>query len=96
MRIRTHAAAAAAAAASLLALATPVAGASTDAATPAADGPLSPQHVVLTFVPPRVGPLSVNIGPTIISGQMIDPGLHVLMPGISLPPMRLTVRYASP
>jgi hypothetical protein len=84
-----NSAAAAAAAAGVLAIATPVAGAS-DTTTPAASAPPSVQPPTLTFVPPRVGPLSVDIGPTVINGQMIDPGLHVLMPGVTLPPISWT------
>jgi hypothetical protein len=72
MRLRTYSAAAAAA--GLLAVATPVAGASVP--PPA-----------FTFVPPRVGQLSVDIGPTIINGKVVDPGLHVVSPGVSLPPI---------
>jgi hypothetical protein len=45
---------------------------------------------LITFVPPRVGPLSVNLGPTIIDGQQISPGVSVSTPGTSLPVMTWT------
>jgi hypothetical protein len=96
-RIRT--AAVATATAGLLA-ALPVAGASaatapapaasaapTAAAAPAPAGSLAPSGLLITFIPPRVGPLSVDIGPTIINGKVINAGLHVLMPGSTLPPI---------
>lgn len=88
MRIRTYAAAAAAAA-GLLAFAIPVAGAS--AATAPTTAPADAVPPALTFVPPKVGPISVDIAPTIINGQVINPGLHVLMPGVSLPPIAWTL-----
>jgi hypothetical protein len=74
---------AAAAVVSLFGLAAPVVGARADT-TPAAASPL------LTFVPPKVGPISVNIGATFIGGRMISRGVNVVMPGVSLPPMTWT------
>jgi hypothetical protein len=88
MRLRTYSAVAAAA--GLLAVATPVAGASAPT-SPAASGPPSPPPPALTFVPPKVGQLSVDIGPTIINGEVIDPGLHVVTPDVSLPPISWTL-----
>jgi hypothetical protein len=87
MRIRTFSAAAGAA--GLLAIAAPVAGAGTTP-SPEASGPPSPPPLALTFVPPKVGQLSVDIGPTIINGEVIDPGLHVVSPATDLPPMSST------
>jgi hypothetical protein len=82
MRSRTTLAAAAAAACLLV---TGAHAASAHAATT----PLP--STLLTFVPPSVGPLHVDIGPTIINGQVIDPGLHVVSPGITLPPITWTL-----
>jgi hypothetical protein len=88
MRIRTYSAAATAA--GLLAIATPVAGASA-VSSPKASKPPTPAPPAFTFVPPRVGQLSVDIGPTIINGVVVDPGLHVVNPDVSLPPMSWTL-----
>lgn len=79
---------AAAAALSVVGLAAPVAGASADAtrttSAPSATG------LSLSFVPPKVGGIGVAIGPTIIGGKVIDPGLNVYLPPISLPPINGT------
>jgi hypothetical protein len=78
--------AAATAAAGLLAVTGPVAAASAESA-PAAAEPQGPPPATLTFVPPRVGPICVTIGPIIIGGNMISPGVHVCLAGTSLPPI---------
>jgi hypothetical protein len=85
MRIRSLFAAAAA----LIpfALAAPVPGARAD--TTAAPAPAA-APALLTFVPPRVGPIGVSIAPTFINGQLISPGVNVSTPGVSLPPMTWT------
>jgi hypothetical protein len=85
-RIRTYAAASAAAA--LLTAALPVASASASTA-PVAAAPGTPPPA-FTFVPPRVGPISVDIAATIINGQVVNPGLHILMPAVTLPPISWT------
>jgi hypothetical protein len=40
----------------------------------------------LTFVPPKVGAISVDLGATIINGQVIAPPVHVLMPEVTIAP----------
>ena len=77
---------------SLFGLAAPVVGARADT-TPAVSLPPAVAFPLLTFVPPKVGPLSVNIGPTIIGGRVISPGVNVLMPGVSLPPISWTLPH---
>jgi hypothetical protein len=86
MRIRTYRAAAAAA--GLLAVA-PAAGASAATVPPGSALP-SLQAPAFTFVPPKVGPISVDIAPTIINGKIIDPGRHILMPPVEVPPISWT------
>ena len=83
MRLRTRTCTAAAAATGLFAIATSTAGASAPV-TPAA-APAAIAVPAFTFVPPKVGPLTVDIGSTILNGQVIDPGLHVSTPGATVP-----------
>ena len=72
----------------VLAFATSVASASANTA-PAASEPPPPQSPLLTFVPPSVGPICVTIGPIIIGGQIISPGVHVCTSGVLLPSLTL-------
>jgi hypothetical protein len=71
---------------SVLGLAGPVAGA-VAATAPTAAAPPSP---LLTFVPPKVGPINVYIGATIIGGKVISPGISIRMPGITMPTIAWT------
>jgi hypothetical protein len=80
----------AAATAGLLAVVIPVADASAAGASapPAPPAPPVGFHMpAFNFVPPSVGPISVDIGRTIINGQIISQGVHVLMPGTTVPPL---------
>jgi hypothetical protein len=74
-----------AAATGLLAVAMPAAGASA-ATLPITTLPTL-QMPAINFAPPQVGQIDVVIGPTIIGGKVIDPGLNVSTPGTSLPPI---------
>jgi hypothetical protein len=56
-----------------------------DAATPA--------PCDTTFVPPKVGPIGVEIGPTIIDGKVIDPGMKVTVPGATVEPCPAAPSY---
>ena len=76
-----------AAAGGVLAIAMPAAGASA-AALPIGALP-NLQTPGMKFTPPAVGQISVDIGPTIIGGKVIDPGLHVSSPGAALKPIIL-------
>ena len=73
-----------------LGLAAPLASASA-AAPPAMSPTLPAAGTVMTFVPPKVGPIQVSIGPTVIGGKMISPGVNVATPGASLPPITWTL-----
>jgi hypothetical protein len=79
----------AAAGASALVLAAPVAAANADA-TPVTPPPTRASYPVLTFVPPSTGPICVAIGPIIIGGKMISPGVSVCTSRVSPPPFVLT------
>ena len=55
--------------------------AATDPATTATPPP------GLTFVPPAVGPICVNLGAIVIGGKVISPSLHVCTQGVTVPPI---------
>jgi hypothetical protein len=74
-----------AATAGLAALTAPAAA---SAATPAPPATMPP--LALTFVPPHVGVLSVDIGVTVINGKVISPGVHVATKGSTVPPFTST------
>ncbi|MCW2963310.1 MAG: hypothetical protein JWO17_562 [Actinomycetia bacterium] len=54
---------------------------------PATALPSLPSGTGLNFIPPKVGPIAVNIGEVIIDGKVISPALHVATPGVTLPPI---------
>jgi hypothetical protein len=94
MRLRKYAAAAAVASAALAipaaAHADPAPSSLPPGATTLPAGATTPPGVSLKFVPPSVGPISVDLGATIINGKVIAPPVHVLMPGVKLAPITWT------
>jgi hypothetical protein len=68
-------------------LAAPVGGAGANTTSAASKAAAAPP---LSFIPPTVGAISVALGPTIIGGKVINPGLNVYLPGTSLPPITWT------
>lgn len=59
--------------------------------SPAAVPPSPPSGAGPMFIPPKVGPIGVNIGAIIIDGKVISPALHVATPGVTLPPIAFPV-----
>lgn len=44
-----------------------------------------PTPAPLTFVPPRVDSIGVYIGPVIIGGRLMSPGISITMPPVTVP-----------
>jgi hypothetical protein len=83
VRVPVRTLAAAAAATSVLC----TAGGALAATAPAPGTSAPPTPPGLTFVPPVVGPICVNIGAIIIDGKVINPSLRVCTPGFTAPPI---------
>jgi hypothetical protein len=75
---------AATAAASVLALAGPVAAASAGS-TLGAGQPQLPAAPLINFTPPTVGTICSVIGPIIIGNKVMNPGLNVCTPPVTVP-----------
>jgi hypothetical protein len=57
------------------------------AASAAPAAPAAPPPQVLTFIPPKVGPLRVAIGDIYLGGQRISAGVNVATQGVTLAPI---------
>jgi hypothetical protein len=86
------------AASTLFAIGATLAGANaaTKPIAPTSDRCLPPAPGDMTFVPPKVGPIGVAIGPTIIGGEVIDPGMNVTTPGVTVEPCPASADGCSP
>jgi hypothetical protein len=62
----------------------------------AAPAPLAGTPCTLTFVPPRMGRVVVVIGPIIIGGKVISPGVHVENAPLELPTLTITLPGCTP
>lgn len=59
------------------------------ALAPAAGAGAQTTSPPLTFVPPKVGPITVVIGPVIIGGRVMSPGINLTLTPPSIPTFAL-------